>query len=261
MTGIVHEPQKHVISVGGYEWYHAITFPDGETTTPREDYSATWSMIRRTRDFISYKDKRVLDIASWDGMWAFEAEALGASYVVATDIIPSAQRTDIGTAQEKFLYARNRLNSHVVPYYDRSVHRLVELLPVTGQFDIVQNLGLMYHLENPWHAFKQCRRMLRDDGHLLLETACDVVSPGLFMRLNRGASVFYERDAASYWAPTLPCLFELLRSCFFEPSELTIQTLGHSPVDRVSLVCSVLPFSLGTDKDRDEFFNDYRTAL
>lgn len=42
-------------------------------------------MIRQSRGYIQYGGKRVLDIASFDGMWAFEAEELGVSIVITTD--------------------------------------------------------------------------------------------------------------------------------------------------------------------------------
>ncbi len=46
-----------------------------------------WSNARQVRNTVDYRDKAVLDLASWDGLWAFEAEALGAAMVVATDCV------------------------------------------------------------------------------------------------------------------------------------------------------------------------------
>lgn len=54
-------------------WYHKIDLGYG-ITTPGFDYDTLWDNIRRVRKKINYKNKTVLDIASFDGMWAFEAE-------------------------------------------------------------------------------------------------------------------------------------------------------------------------------------------
>ena len=66
-------------------WYHNIDLGLG-VTTPGRSYDSIWEKIRLVRRNIDYKQKRVLDIASYDGMWAFEAERLGAAEVVATDV-------------------------------------------------------------------------------------------------------------------------------------------------------------------------------
>lgn len=65
-------------------WYHKIDLGHG-VVNPGQPFDAVWDMIRQSRAALDYKEKSVLDIASFDGMWAFEAEKLGASTVVATD--------------------------------------------------------------------------------------------------------------------------------------------------------------------------------
>lgn len=66
-------------------WYHRIDLLLGHgVVTPGHDFEPIWDMIRDTRRFIDYRGKKVLDLASFDEMWAFEAERLGA-LVVAFD--------------------------------------------------------------------------------------------------------------------------------------------------------------------------------
>jgi SAM-dependent methyltransferase len=238
-----------------FQWYHAIDLGDEGVTVPVSDYSATWNNIREIRDRVSYEGKKVLDIASWDGMWAFEAEKRGASMVVAVDCVSMIGRQDIVDAQRKFLYAREKLQSNVIPYYDRSIHSLTKLEPITGKFDIIQNLGLLYHLENPWHALKQCRRMLNHDGIMILETACSL-STEATMTINRGDAAFYDSDPTTYWAPSVSCLKLMLESCLFEvvPGMAYVNE-PNGKTKRVALIAKAT--TLG---DIHEFFNDYRTA-
>ncbi len=56
-------------------WYHKIDLGNG-VVTPGRDYDTIWDNIRASRSHINYNDKTVLDLGSWDGMWAFEAEQL-----------------------------------------------------------------------------------------------------------------------------------------------------------------------------------------
>ena len=62
-------------------WYHKIPLPDG-TTTPGMDLEPIWDNIRSVRSEVNYEGARVLDIASFDGLWAIEAESAGESALV-----------------------------------------------------------------------------------------------------------------------------------------------------------------------------------
>ena len=68
-------------------WYHKINL--NGVITPGYNLDPLWSMIRKIRSSVNYQGKAVLDLASFDGMWAFEAEGAGASSVTATDIFGS----------------------------------------------------------------------------------------------------------------------------------------------------------------------------
>ncbi|MEZ5892044.1 MAG: hypothetical protein R3C58_02690 [Parvularculaceae bacterium] len=57
-------------------WYHKIDLGDG-IVTPGFNFERLWSSTLKVIDAIDYKGKRVLDLASWDGFWAFEAERRG----------------------------------------------------------------------------------------------------------------------------------------------------------------------------------------
>ncbi len=205
-------------------WYHKIDLGNG-VITPGLDLDQQWNMTRETRDTLDYKGKNVLDIASFDGMWAFEAEKLGASLVVATDCYYETYKN--------FLFCRNALNSRVIPYYNISPYDLYNRLdvfleenwedqkPYDRLFDIVQHLGLLYHLRDPMLTLSQARSVIRTGGHLLMETAAVVNEESSFMLFN-GVPPQEQRiykDTTTWWAPTIPCLREMLRASFFEPIE------------------------------------------
>jgi hypothetical protein len=103
-------------------WYHKIDLGNG-VVTPGLQLDALWNNLRKTRDKINYKGKRVLDICSFDGMFAFEAEKLGAKEVVATDCLYRSQ--------ENFLLCREILKSEKTKlFYNVSPYNLVDRLDV-----------------------------------------------------------------------------------------------------------------------------------
>jgi tRNA (mo5U34)-methyltransferase len=216
-------------------WYHKIDLGNG-VVTPGLDFDHIWKMVRQTRERIDYRGKNVLDVASFDGMWAFEAEKLGARNVVAVDSYYSQL--------ENFLLCRNALNSRVMPYYNVAPHELSERLDVYLQedlfsadadpyeklFDVVQHLGLLYHLRDPLLTLAQSRSVLKTGGYLLMETAAVVDEKGSFMLFNGTppkdptTGRIYP-DITTWWAPTIRCLTEMLEAAMFEPLHDTIRVL------------------------------------
>lgn len=231
-------------------WYHKIDLGQG-VVTPGHDFDPLWAMIRDTRRSIDYSGKKVLDLASFDGMWAFEAEQLAAELVVATDCYYETFKN--------FLFCHRVLNSNVVPYYNISPYDLSDRLDVFLQeawaeeerpydrlFDVVQHLGLLYHLRDPMLSLGQARSVLRDGGYLLIETAAVVNHDAAFMLFN-GVPPDRPRiydDITTWWAPTIPCLRDMLRAALFEPLDDTIHVLSHSSVAS-SAVASVKRYVRG----------------
>ena len=223
-----------------YSWYHKIDLGSG-LVTPGLDLDDVWENIRRTRRRLDYTNKNVLDVASFDGMWAVEAEALGAGTVVATDANYRAY--------PNFLFCRQSLDSEVVPYYNVSPYELSERLKVHFEdthegehryhnlFEIVQHFGVLYHLRDPLWSLGQARSIMRKGGMLLLETAAVLDDQASYMVFNGGpeTSRIYE-DVTTWWAPSLLCLEEMLRASCFEVDEQSIQTIPQAgQIGRVSL--------------------------
>jgi len=213
-------------------WYHKIDLGQG-VITPGCDFDALWDLIRMTRSTIQYSGAKVLDIASFDGMWAFEAEKLGAELVVATDVYFDTYKN--------FLFCKEILQSNVIPYYNVSPYDLSNRLDVYLQenwkaqkpyerlFDVVQHLGLLYHLRDPMLTLSQARSVIRTGGLLLIETAVVIGENSSFMLFN-GTPPDKQRiygDFTTWWAPTIPCLKEMLRASLFEPLEETVSILDE----------------------------------
>jgi SAM-dependent methyltransferase len=235
-----YQPQEIAARLGGSTWYHRIRI--GEFVTPgRSRLAPIWSIIRKSRSYLNYHDKRVLDLGSWDGLWAFEAEHLGASEVIATEI-------QIEPFQN-FLNCREIIGSRVLPFYNVSPYNLTDRLDVVlnvgggdtiNGFDIVQYMGILYHLRDPLLALSQIRSVLAPGGKMLLETAAIIDETNSHMAYNHdGSDQFrlYTADMTTWWVPTIKCLRDMLRSSMFDVVEGTVSQWGlPGEVGRIALV-------------------------
>jgi tRNA (mo5U34)-methyltransferase len=226
------------------KWYHKIKICE-EIVTPGFEWDALWDNTRAVRSAIDYQGKSVLDLGSWDGLWAFEAEALGASLVVATDC-NSSWRSPIYFGLENFLLVREAVFSNVIPLWNVAPNQLTERLSVVTNnhpavaegFDIVHHLGLLYHLRDPFYSLSQARAVLKDGGTLLLEAGVHT-GTGEVMHLNSKGSKYYH-DYTTWWLPTVECCMEMLRMTFFE-------VISHKMIpskeatSRVSILAKAVP--------------------
>jgi tRNA (mo5U34)-methyltransferase len=191
-------------------WYHSMELPGDRVI---HGFLSLEELRERFAEFPLPPDlsgKRVLDIGTWDGWFAFEAERRGAE-VVAVDNIE----------QENFYYARRELGSRVV-YDVAEVYELRErkLAP----FDYTFFLGVLYHLRHPLLALE-----------IVCELTTDIAIVDSFIvdddyRGATGASPipwmeFYETTELSnqvdnWVGPTLECLLALCRSAGFARAEL-----------------------------------------
>lgn len=259
--------------VNKHWWYHKIQLAPG-IITPGLPLDDVWNMVRSVRQHVDYKGKRVLDIASFDGMWSFEAEKLGASFVVASDCYHPVFK--------KFAFCKNVLGSDVTPLYNVSPYFLWEGLKTIlmddetvklpfpqqikhNQFDIIQHFGLLYHVRDPLMTLSQARSVIKTGGHLIIETACILNNDESIMVFNgppEQKNRFYVDDT-SWWAPTITCLQEMLKSTLFEPLPHTIRSIEkiHSKnytVGRVCLVAKAVPPSHMQEDSLKELLRTFR---
>ncbi len=182
-------------------WYHSVELPSGVVHgfLPLDDLRQRWAEFPLPADLTG---TRLLDIGTWDGWFAFEAERRGAD-VVAVDNVE----------QENFHYAHRELASNA-RYEVCEIYRLPELQ--LDAFDYTLFLGVLYHLRHPLRA---------------LEIVCGLTKQlaivDSFIVDDEGANAtpipwmeFYEHtelaNQVDNWAgPTLPCLLALCRSAGF----------------------------------------------
>jgi tRNA (mo5U34)-methyltransferase len=247
-------------------WYHKIDLGNG-IVTPGLDFDDIWDNIRKTRNMVDYTDKNVLDIGSFDGMWAFEAEKLGANIVIATDVYYQAFK--------KFLLCKEILASKVIPYYNVTPYELYNRLevflkenirgeqPEERKIDIIQHFGVLYHLRDPLYSLSQARSVIGSDGCLILETAAILDEERSFMAFNSyhsGKGKIYN-DYTTWWAPTFPCLKEMLRTSLFEVDDNSVNIISQScnedfQIGRITLIARPLPIT--TDKLDQELVEELK---
>lgn len=244
-------PEQIKEEIHHYTWYHEIDLGNGIVTPGHKEFRGIWDQTRKVRSNLDYNGKKVLDICAYDGGFSFEAEKLGASLVVATDCCYRQYKN--------FLFCKQALNSKVIPYYNVSPHNLEEGLnvflteclslkenPYERLFDIVQHLGLLYHVRDPMLSLSQARSVIRTGGYLLLETAgiegeeskmafngvpkkgeywptCGAEFPPDGFNYD-ATSARVMPDSSTWWCPTVTCLKEMLKACLFEVVEETIST-------------------------------------
>lgn len=207
-----------------HRWYHTIDLGDG-VVTPGVDNSP--QRLARLQLPASLSDLSVLDIGSWDGFFAFEAERRGAARVVATDHYAwHGLGWATGQGKAPFELARTILKSRVE---DVDIDVLDLTATHVGTFDLVLFLGVLYHLPNPLLALERVAAVTK--GRLILETVVDMVG------VRRPAAAFYpDRELASdptnWWGPNHAAVCGMLRAVGF--ARVDVITPPSSAVRRAS---------------------------
>jgi tRNA (mo5U34)-methyltransferase len=165
--------------VAGMQWYHTLELAPGLITPG-------WFDLRGVPDRIpmpaSLAGKRVLDIGTFDGFWAFEMERRGAAEVLAIDVLdPLAWDWPAGSTDEVvkiigerksagagFELAAEALGSSV----RRQELSIYDLTPESvGTFDFVYLGSLLLHLRDPVAGLAAARSVCT--GEMLLLDAAD----------------------------------------------------------------------------------------
>jgi len=129
--------------------------------------------LQRFRHFMPYlleaqhgsiRGKRVLDIACNSGFWSIQCALLGAEVIgfdARTQLIEQANLI-------KSVVGINNVQFKLLDFWDMSPKSL------DGRFDIVLNLGILYHLPTPLEALQLTASMARE--HILLDTNVSVAA-------------------------------------------------------------------------------------
>jgi tRNA (mo5U34)-methyltransferase len=193
-------------------WYHTIELPDGFVTPGRFDHRPlvpSYGLPARL------DGQRALDVATFDGFWAFELERRGAQ-VVAIDVdstrdvdFPTLVRAAVDTMADMpvigdgFRVAHDALGSSV----ERIGCSVYDLAPEkVGTFDFVHCGDLLLHLRDPLTALERMRSVCT--GTFLLSDAIDLDAPAG----GPGPTIRYLGGWADvvWWLPSLDALAQLV---------------------------------------------------
>jgi tRNA (mo5U34)-methyltransferase len=176
-----HLPLLKGINLTDIDWYHTIELPDGQVTPGFVDHRDQIDLYKLPE---SLAGKRCLDVATFDGFWAFEMERRGAAEVFAIDVHSRAdndypvnwQHEYLVAARERvnglgFAFARRALRSNV----ERRVLSVYELGPrEVGTFDFVFLSDLLLHLRDPIKALEHIWQVMKPGAQLVLAEPYDV---------------------------------------------------------------------------------------
>jgi tRNA (mo5U34)-methyltransferase len=231
---------KLATEIAKISWFHTFNFGNGVVTP---GYDNSYKRIRTLHMPEDLSGSTVLDIGSWDGFFAFEAERRGASRVLATDSF-CWSGAGWGT-KDGFNLARNILNSKVE---DMEID-VMELSPEkVGTFDLVMCLGVLYHMRNPLLALERIFSVTK--RQLILDTHVDCVMT------NRPMIAFYpgnelNNDPTNWCGPNRAAVEAMLKTVGFSRVEMVHQrfrfnffyrlarAIKHKLIDRESFWLSL----------------------
>jgi tRNA (mo5U34)-methyltransferase len=187
-------------------WYHTLELAPGVVTEGMFDLRP---YVERYRLPESLEGKRVLDIGTWDGFWAFEMERRGAAEVVAIDLdseaevdTPGARRSDEAPGQPRsagFELAHAAYSSKV----DRRVVSVYDATPAElGTFDLIFCGSVLVHLRDPVLAMERIAALC--DGLFVSVEAHNPLAglspvPVAFFRADRPKAVVFWEPSARTW--------------------------------------------------------------
>jgi len=216
----VAENRDLAAEVSAIQWYHTMELAPGVLTPGWLDTRPVASRVPLPR---SLAGMRCLDVATFNGFWAFEMERRGAAEVVAVDVLDPArwdwpvgsERAVMDAVGERhaggrgFEIAKRELGSSV-ERVERSVY---ELEPGRdGSFDLVYLGSLLVHLRDPVRALERIRSVCR--GTLVVVDGIDLPLSLLLPRLP--VARFDGRGRPWWWYSNAAGLARLVESGGFE---------------------------------------------
>lgn len=186
------------------KWWHTMELP-GDIVTKGHHRPADFLPMLQLPDLTG---KTVLDVGTWDGFFAFEAERRGASRVIAAD----SHVWEAGF-KDGFDFAHRQLNSNVEAVFADPMFLEAELPLDSFPFDVVLCLGVLYHMRHPFKLIENLYDITK--GLLILETHIDCED------VNRPMIAFYPdrelgNDPTNWCGPNVLAVLGMLKAVGFE---------------------------------------------
>jgi tRNA (mo5U34)-methyltransferase len=240
-------------------WFHSIDLGEGVVTNGWKSRSHLEHELNIFR-IPELRGKTVLDINTWDGFFAFEAERRGASRVVALDQYMWAMDPLPHHSYWKECMERGVVPApyHTMPYFKpgelpgkagfdtahRALGSKVEVVVADfmemdvanlGMFDVVFYFGSLYHMEDPLGAMKRVASVTKELAIIETEAA-------LFRGFDEHALCEFfpsnelNNDVSNWWAPNEKALAGLCRAAGFGRVESVVGPPLGAEVDRTPVV-------------------------
>lgn len=249
-----------------HHWFHTMTLDAGLVTNGDSPERPVMTAPGTLPDL---KGKSVLDIGAWDGKYSFQAEAAGASRVVALDhyvwrLDPAARQAYYeqcraeGVVPDPDMIDRGFLVDDVCPgkkgfdlahaYLDSRVEAVVDDfmlmdLGALGPFDVVFYFGVLYHMVNPIEALKRVRRVTREVA--VIETS-GIEVPGYESSslVDFYAANELNDDYGNWFAPSSSALVGMCRSAGFRDAAIVATEKVAPRRTRISRARRDVPISV-----------------
>jgi tRNA (mo5U34)-methyltransferase len=241
------ESEKRELASKVPVWFHSHDFGDGVVVAGHKSLNR----LRQEWAQLALPDlagKSVLDINTWDGWFALEAERHGAKEVVALDWYVWCM--DLVEHQQYWSkYAADGAKPfHALPYFRPQdlpgkigfdtarkirasrVQEIVgdfatmELEPLRNRFDVVLYLGTLYHMVDPIGSLRRLYEVTAPGGFAIVETqAMSIVGhEDTPLCESYGPLHMLERDPSNWWSPNAMALRQMLLAVGFETAEIIV---------------------------------------
>jgi glycosyltransferase involved in cell wall biosynthesis/SAM-dependent methyltransferase len=202
-------------------WFHSLELGNG-LFAPGQ---IKLDVLRRQVEWLHLPEdltgQSFIDLGSWDGFYAFEAEQRGAARVLATD---SFSWNGMGWSNKQgFLLARDILRSQVE---DMDID-IIDVCPErVGVFDVVLFSGMLYHMRDPIKALQNAASVCKNQ--LIIETAVGMLD------VKEPAMVYLPRvpgeEQSNHWRPNPQLINLWLKELGFREIDYRIDPFPLGPL-------------------------------
>jgi SAM-dependent methyltransferase len=250
----MNEAEKREAVARVAAWFHSYDFGDGVSVSghkPLAKLRREWELL----ELPELAGKSVLDINTWDGWFALQAERHGARRVVALDSYMWSMDLAEHTRYCQEVKAAGGIPRpyHELPYFRpdelpgkvgfdtarrilrSGVEEMVgdfatmDLDGLRGRFDVVFYLGTLYHMADPIGNLRRLYEVTAPGGLAVIETQAMAIDGLEHVPLceNYGPLHSLNTDSSNWWSPNALALRQMLLAVGFESADITV---GPPPV-------------------------------